>query len=269
MDAKIYKSFFIEKNIKFLVTISLLLFLLIIFDIVAIKFKLVFPPFRNRTMYILFISIWLFIVSAVDVKQDFLIHSMNNLLSSTRGWSNKVSSVNNLKQLSTLSWSYYDNKYDKIVKYSFIIVAVYVLITFVFLSTKDLTLKTWTATVASFWICFISYLKSSYLQKYFEGIVDAHTTSSPNREDITSLKLYSAGFYKKNVAAWIISGVIVLCGFILYLFKFVDIFNVVTAFWLAFFYPALRLTVDLNIQLNRFSSTLDKTSSDLTKSTNQ
>ncbi len=263
MDAKINKSILRRNDLKYLLTVLLLLFFLIIFDIAAIKYKLIFPSFRNRTIYILFVSIWLFIVYAIKVRQDLLIYFMNNLLSSTKGWSIKVSSTNNLKQFDILSWSYYDNKFKKIIKYSFVMVGVYVFIAFILFSIKDLTLKTWTAPVVTFWIYFIWYLKSIYLQNYFKEIVNMNTISLSHSKNINSLKIYAEGFSKKNMEAWILSGAIVLCGIILNLFKFVDIFSVVTVFWFAFLYPAIRLTIDLDVRFYRFSFAFEKAISDL------
>ncbi len=246
-------------NLKYWEKIILLSFLLIIFDIASINYNLFFPSFKNRSIYIVFSSIWLLILTAVSGRQELLLYFTNNLLSTTKDWFIKN---NNIKQFDTLSWSYYDSKYKKKVMYSYILIGVYILFAFMFLSTKDLSFKTWTAAVVTFWIYFIWYLKSVYLQKYFKWIVDAHTTSLPHSGDINSLKIDVVGFSKKNVAAWIISGVIVLCGIILYLFKYIEIFNVVTIFWSAFLYPAVRLTIDLNIQFNRFSFTLEKITSD-------
>jgi lysylphosphatidylglycerol synthetase-like protein (DUF2156 family) len=90
-----------------------------------------------------------------------------------------------------------------------------------------------------------------------------NTISLSRSKNINSLKLYAEGFSKKNMEAWILSGAIVLCGIILNLFKFVDIFSVVTVFWFAFLYPAIRLTIDLDVRFYRFSFAFEKAISDL------
>ena len=223
----------------------------------------IFSP-KKFHAWLIFAQIQALILYAVVIRQRLLLQYTNNIITATKdNVLKKISiSIKDVEQIPFPTWDYYAKKFKKIKAYSsnFLIVCTIL----IYLYTRDPNLTFLIACVPTIIaIYFLYYIKSIFMQNYLKETISIHESILSRAGKIISTVNWQK-YSKRNVMDWIISVLIGFIGIFLYSFKYIDLFTAIIIFlWCAFLYPAIRLTVDLNIQFNRFSSALEKATADL------
>ena len=227
----------------------------------------------------LLVPILLLLLFAIDQKQKLLLQGFNTIITTTKNDIIKVlkaeEAINKLP-----SWSSIDNnnlkKFRRKYKIGFVIlyllcVLIAYLYYYLYLATqKDqmnvVNLPFITAwTLGMVYLFTDEYIKSFFIKKQLKEAINIIILILSNKNRDTNLLAFNwVKFKNRMLADWIVVSIIIVVTAILCWFNLITlVFTGLLIFLSMLLYPAIRLTIDLNIQFNRFSSALEKATADL------
>ncbi|MCL4479263.1 MAG: hypothetical protein M1381_09245 [Deltaproteobacteria bacterium] len=202
---------------------------------------------------------------AIDQKQKLLSISINSIISIMKDILKPLIGSESTDKHSFPIWNLYRKKIRKLTIYLAIIT--YLPIFFVLLFKYYNSNLPYHIVLYSLLPFYFSspYIDSFYIKKYLEKTINIDTSILSNAaKNIPPFKVEWLKFKRRMIIDWIITGILIFVDAILYWFHIVTLLaNGLFIFLFAILYPTTRLTIDLNIQFNRFSSALEKAAADL------
>jgi hypothetical protein len=212
----------------------------------------------------LFIGVLL--LFAIDQKQKLLSMSINNIISIIKEDIVKpLIGSESIDKYNFPIWDFYRRKIKRLTIYLAIITYLPIFFALLFkYYNSNLQYHIVIYSILPFYFS-SPYIDSFYIKKYLENTIniDALILSDVDK-DISPFRVDWGKFNIRMIIDWVITVMIILFDIMIYRSRLVVLLGSgLFIFLFALLYPTIRLTIDLNIQFNRFSSALEKATADL------